>query len=181
MANAKNSSGIVERRSNTQNMGWWARSKRATRYWYLRIMRQKSSPKELAGSLALGVFIGALPIIPFQSVVVVALAFVFRVPKFAAWLATCYSNAFTMAPFYYFLFHVGDFFLPFDDLTFDPSRLEMSQLLDAGWQLFSVILAGGLLFGVPATLLTYIVSLQLIRRYRQRRAIRILSRRSRNN
>lgn len=157
---------------------WWDRLKRSSRYWYLRILRQKSTPRELAFALALGVFIGALPIIPFQSIVVIALAFVFRVNKLAAWLATCYSNAFTMAPFYYFLFLVGNFFLPFKGLQFDPSQLEMAQLIQSGWQLFSVIFAGGLIFGIPATFLTYFLSHLLIRRCRERRAIRILQKKS---
>lgn len=166
---------------STAEGGLWLRLKRSSRYWYLRILRQKSTPRELAFALALGVFIGAMPIIPFQSVVVIALAFVFRVNKLAAWLATCYSNAFTMAPFYYFLFLVGDFFLPFQGVTFDPSRLEMAQLIDSGWQLFSVIFAGGLIVGIPATLLTYFLSHFIIRRYRERRAIRILQKRSSSN
>lgn len=160
---------------------WWGRLKRSSRYWYLRVLRQKSTPRELAFALALGVFIGAMPIIPFQSVVVIALAFAFRVNKLAAWLASCYSNAFTMAPFYYFLFVVGNFFLPFKGVMFDPSRLEMAQLIESGWELFSVIFAGGLIFGIPATLLTYFLSHFIIRRYRERRAIRILQKRSSSN
>lgn len=160
-------------RNSTLEAGWWERGKRATRYWYLRIMRQKSTPKQLAFSLALGVFIGAMPIIPLQSVVVIALAFLFRVPKFAAWLATCYSNAFTMAPFYYSLYLVGEFFLPID-ATFDPGKLEMVQMIEAGWQFFTVILAGGLIVGIPATIFTYFASLFFIRRFRRRRALRML-------
>lgn len=153
---------------------WWSGSKRWTRYWYLRLMRQNSSPKNLAAACALGMFIGALPIIPFQSVVVIALAFVMRVNKLAAWLATCYSNAATMVPFYYFLFQVGKAVTPFKDVSFDPSHLEMTQLIDAGWRVFMVMFAGGLAFGIPATIATYFLSLFVIRRYRERRAIRLL-------
>lgn len=155
---------------------WWTRTKRWTRYWYLRLMRQNSSPRNLAAAMALGMFIGAMPIIPFQSVVVIALAFVMRVNKLAAWLATCYSNAATMVPFYYFLYMVGSAVTPFD-VAFDPSKLEMEQLIEAGWQVFAVMFAGGLAFGIPATILTYFLSLFIIRRYRQRRALRLLRKR----
>jgi uncharacterized protein (DUF2062 family) len=153
---------------------WWAGSKRWLRFWYLRLMRQNSSPKNLAAALALGVFIGALPIIPFQSVVVIALAFAFRVNKLAAWLATCYSNAATMVPFYYFLFVIGKAVTPFANVNFDPSNLGMDQLIAAGWDAFMVMLAGGLAFGIPATVATYFISLFIIRRYRRRRAICLL-------
>ena len=153
---------------------WWSGSKRWTRYWFLRLMRQNSSPKNLATACALGMFIGALPIMPFQSVVVIALAFILRVNKLAAWLATCYSNAATMVPFYYFLFLVGRAVTPFDNVAFDPAHLEMTQLIDAGWQVFAVVLIGGLAFGIPATIATYFISLFVIRRYRERRTIRML-------
>ena len=137
-------------------------------------MRQNSSPQELAAALALGMFIGALPIIPLQSVIVIALAFVFKLNKFAAWMATNYSNALTMAPFYYFLFKVGNAVLPFEGLTLDLNKLEMAQLIESGWELYMVMFAGGLIFGIPATILTYFVSLFGIRAYRKRRALRML-------
>lgn len=155
----------------------WYGSKRWARYWYLRLMRQNSSPKNLAAACALGMFIGALPIIPFQSVVVIALAFVLRVNKLAAWVATCYSNAVTMVPFYYFLFEVGKTVTPIQDVAFDPEKLRMVDMIHAGWKVFGVMFAGGLAFGVPATIATYFLSLFVIRRYRERRAIRLLRKR----
>ncbi len=142
-------------------------------------MRQKSSPRNLAGAMALGVLVGALPIMPFQSVAVIAVAFLFRVNKLVAWLATCYSNIFTMVPFYYFLFHVGKTLLPFENVTFDPNRLEMEQLLEAGWGMFSVMLSGGLIVGIPAALLTYFLTLYFVRAYRRRRALYLLKKRTR--
>lgn len=160
--------------------GWWGKTKRWTRYWYLRVMRQNSSPKELASALALGMFIGALPIIPLQSVIVVALAFVFKLNKLAAWMATNYSNAVTMAPFYYFLFMVGKTVVPYDGQPLDLNRLEMVQIIESGWDLYVVMFAGGLVFGIPATILTYFVSLYGIRAYRKRRAIKLLRKRTGN-
>lgn len=157
---------------------WWVGSKRWTRYWYLRVMRQKSTPKQLAAALALGMFIGALPIMPLQSVVVVALAFVFRLNKLAAWLATCYSNAATMAPFYYFLFRVGETVTHVEGVALNLDRLEMVQLIDSGWDLFMVMFTGGLVFGIPATIITYFISLYGIRAYRKRRALYLLRKRT---
>nr|WP_321257009.1 DUF2062 domain-containing protein [uncultured Pseudodesulfovibrio sp.] len=165
-------------REKKSNRDWWTGSKRWIRYWYLRLMRQNSSPKNLAAACALGMFIGAMPIIPFQSVVVIALAFVMRVNKLAAWLATCYSNAATMVPFYYFLFIVGSTVAPFDNIVFDPQHLEMTQLIASGWKVFAVMFIGGLAFGIPATIATYFISLFVIRRYRERRAIRMLRNKS---
>lgn len=171
---------LPEKLVRVMKSDWWTGSKRWIKYWYLRLMRQNSSPKNLAAAMALGMFIGALPIIPFQSIVVVALAFVLRVNKLAAWLATCYSNAATMVPFYYFLYEIGSSVTPFHNVVFDPKNLEMEQMISSGWDVFIVMFAGGLTFGIPATILTYFLSLLIIRRYRQRRAIRLLRKRTGN-
>ncbi|MGE4554120.1 MAG: DUF2062 domain-containing protein [Desulfovibrionaceae bacterium] len=157
---------------------WWRRQARCSRYWYLRVVRQHASAHNIARGLALGVFIGALPIIPFQSVVVIALAFLLRTNKFAAWLATCYSNVFTLVPFYYFLYRVGELVVPVQGLVFDPQHLTMRDLITAGWDLFGVMMLGGVVFGVPATVLTYFVSLKAVQRYRQMKSERRARRRA---
>lgn len=158
-----------QRMSAERRRRWWTRTKRLTRYWYLRIIRQNASARNIALGLALGVFIGALPIIPFQTIAVVALAFLFRTNKLSAWLATCYSNVFTMVPFYSFLFVVGKLVVPFEGVTFDPAHLSMKELIATGWDAFLVMTAGGVVFGVVAAALTYFVSLQAVRRYRKLR------------
>lgn len=151
---------------------------RCSRYWYLRVVRQHASAHNIARGLALGVFIGALPIIPFQSVVVIALAFVLHTNKFSAWLATCYSNVFTLVPFYYFLYRVGILVVPVQGLVFDPKHLGMRELIAAGWDLFGVMMLGGVLFGVPATVITYFVSLKAVQRYRHMKSERRARRRA---
>ena len=69
---------------------------------------------------------------------------------------------------------IGKAVTPFEGVIFDPGKLEMEQLVNAGWELFMVMFAGGLVFGIPATAATYFLSLIIIRRYRQGRAIRLL-------
>lgn len=158
----------------------WTRLKRAARYWYLRVIRQQASARSIALGLAVGVFVGALPIIPLQTVTLIPLAFIFRVNFFSAWLATCYSNVATMVPFYTLLFIIGKACLPVGDISFDPSKLEMMQLIETGWDVFLVMLAGGLIFGLPASFLTYFSSLKAIRRYRRIQVERRLNRKQQN-
>lgn len=154
----------------------WTRLTRLSRYWYLRVIRQGATPHNIALGLALGVFVGALPIIPFQTFTIIALAFIFRTNKLSAWLATCYSNLATMVPFYTFLFFVGKTVLPVGDIAFDPKKLEMMQLIGTGWDVFLVMCAGGVIFGVPAAALMYFLSLRAITRFRRLRHDRRRSR-----
>ena len=152
----------------TQLSGW-RRFLRWSKYWYLRVVRQHASAHTTARGICLGFVIGALPIIPFQTVAAILLAFLFKTNKLVTWLATCYSNVFTMVPFYYFLYRIGMFIFPFNNVPFDPKHLEMAELIRAGWDLFLVMVAGGVVFGAVGGTILYFVTLHSIRRFRHLR------------
>ncbi|GAB7080701.1 DUF2062 domain-containing protein [Megalodesulfovibrio paquesii] len=152
------------------------RSKRFARHSWLKLLRLKTSAHSIALGSAIGIFIGFLPIIPFQSVAAIALAFIFRANKFAAWIFTFISNPANMVPFYAMLFFVGKFVTPFDGLVFDPNNLAMKELLEKGLEFFIVMVAGGVILGVPAAVVTYLIVLNAVLGYRKRRAARLLRR-----
>ena len=150
--------------------------KRFSRYWYLRVLRIQASPHNIAIGLAAGVFIGLLPVLPFQTILAVALAFVVRGSKIAAALGTWVSNPLNWVPCYLAFYHVGTLVLPFDVPPLDMSRVEMAQLFESGWRLFAVMMTGGLIIAIPSALLSYVVAYRLISAYRRRKAARIAAR-----
>lgn len=150
--------------------------KRFSRYWYLRVLRIQASPHNIAIGLAAGVFIGLLPVLPFQTVLAVALAFVVRGSKIAAALGTWVSNPLNWVPCYLAFYHVGTLVLPFDVPPLDMSRVEMAQLFESGWRLFAVMMTGGLVIAIPSSLLSYFVAYRLISAYRRRKAARVAAR-----
>lgn len=154
------------------------RLRRWARYQYLRVLRQKASPHNIALGVALGVFVGFLPIIPFQTVAVLALAFLFRGNKVAAAISTVISNPFNVIPFYTLLYMVGRVFLPLEVPDFDPGRLEMRELIATGWDFFAIMCVGGVVLGVPAFFLSYFATRKGIMAYRERKALRLLRRRN---
>jgi hypothetical protein len=173
---ANGEKGVTERTRKEHRL--WERFKRSARYWFLRVVRLRATPHNIALGVALGIFIGCMPIIPFQSVAVITLAFIFRANKLAAWLATFISNPLDMIPFYYMLFLVGNTVLPFQGMQFDPSNLSMEGLLNTGVDAFLVMVTGGLILGIPGSIGSYFATLWIVKRYRARRALRLLRKRT---
>ncbi len=156
-------------------MSKWDAVKRSLRYNYLKIMRLKASTHAVALGLAVGVFVGFLPVIPFQTVIALTLAFLVRGSKIPAALGTWVSNPVNMIPFYAMLFYVGRFLLPgveTPELNFH--HLELESMIHQGWGLVVVMFVGGLVLGIPAAFVTYVVTFRAVNSYRQKRMIRLI-------
>lgn len=152
----------------------WETFKRTLRYNYLRVMRLKASTHSVAMGLAVGVFVGFLPVIPFQTIVALSLAFVFRASKIPAALGTWISNPVNLIPFYTMLYYVGRMIMPVDTPELDFHHLELKAMIEQGWGLVVVMFTGGLILGVPGAFITYILTFKAVNRYRQKRMIRLI-------
>ena len=62
----------------------WVRWKRSLRLLYLRLMRLKGQPGEVAGGMAIGVFVGMTPTVPLHTVLAVSIAYLLKKSKLAA-------------------------------------------------------------------------------------------------
>lgn len=161
-------------------MNAYTRIKRLIRYNYLKVLRLKTSSHSIALGLALGAFGGclpALPAIPLQSLVGLALAFIFRASKIAALLGTWVSNPFNWVFFYWAEYKIGSLIIPLD-IKIDPLSMNIQELVSLGAKGILVLMIGGAILGIPIGLLTYAISLPLIRSYRKRRALRLLRKRT---
>ena len=147
--------------------------KRFIRYWYLRLVRIQASPHAIALGLAVGVFVGLLPVVPFQILIAVPIAFVLRGSKIAAALGTWVSNPLNWVPVYMLFYYVGKAIVPFEVPPFDPSQLEMKRLFAMGWQFFAVMMVGGLVVAIPSAIVSYFIALKGVRVYRARRKARL--------
>jgi hypothetical protein len=154
------------------------RLRRILRFNYLKLIRLKTSAHSIALGAALGIFVGFLPIIPFQTPSVLVLAFALRANKVAAMACTWVSNVVNMIPFYTMLYVVGRWVLPLE-VNFSPSHLELMEMLTQGWQLVAVMSVGGIVLGLPSAVIMYFLSRWAVLAYRRRRALRMLRRRTR--
>lgn len=142
------------------------------RYWYLKLSRIRESPNSVAMGLAVGVFVGCLPIIPFQTVAALGVAFIFRCSKIAAALGTWITNP-LYAPFvYYGLYLVGKMIIPVGKKEFEPEDLTLMNIVGMGWDFFLLMMFGGFVVGLILSFATYMVSVRLVRVYHNKRADR---------
>lgn len=163
-------------RPQDEKQGLLNRLKRFLRFWRLRLVRIQATPHNIAIGLASGVFIGLLPVLPFQTVLAIALAFAVRGSKIAAALGTWVSNPLNWVPLYLLFYKIGKCVVPFEVPHFRPSELEMTQMLEVGWKFFAAMLAGGLIIALPSAALSYFVCKKLIAVYQERKAARRLCR-----
>ncbi len=145
---------------------------RFIRFWYLRLLRIKATPHTIAMGLAAGVFVGLLPVLPFQTIIAVALAFVVRGSKIAAALGTWISNPLNWVPLYMLFYHLGKKVIHLNVPAFNPQQLEMAQMLDVGWKFFAVMMAGGLIIALPSAILSYFLAYKGVTLYRRKKAKR---------
>ena len=80
-------------------------------YWWQEFQRQlrelRGRPHELSLGIAIGVFIGVTPTIPFHTILAVALAGLLRASKLAAALGVWVANPLTIPVLYYTSYQLG--------------------------------------------------------------------------
>jgi len=149
--------------------------KRLIHYWYLRLIRIQATSHHIALGLAVGVFAGLLPIVPFQIAVAVTLALIVRGNKIAAVLGTWVINPFNLVPFYVMCYYIGKTVVPFAIQPFDCTRLEITCMFELGWELCTAMIVGGLVVAVPGAIIAYIAAYKGITLYRKRKTTQTTS------
>jgi len=126
--------------------------------------------------MALGVFSGMMPILPFQTVLAVALALLLRGSKITAALGTWVSNPLNWYFLYYYSYILGAQILglPEKNDVFssimiairsgEGSMVVLRETLGAGGMFASAFLLGGLVMGFVAALPSYLLFLFIFKR-----------------
>jgi uncharacterized protein (DUF2062 family) len=148
---------------------------RQIKYYYLRFIRLRGEPHELALGMAFGVFAGMMPIMPFQIAAAVTLAIFFKGSKIAAALGTWISNPLNWYFIYYCNYKLGAFILrlPGDNEIFssvmsaiqagEDSMVIVGKILGAGGVGLAAFLTGGLVMGIVAAVPSYFIFLPISR------------------
>jgi len=133
--------------------------KKRSRQFYDKFISLQGEPTQIAGGLAIGVFVGATPTIPFHTVIIVLLGLVFRQNITAAYMGSwIISNPLTIPLFYLSQYELGRFLLGMEHCHFAFADYSLSTVMSLGWEIFLPLLTGGILmaplFAVPAFFIT---------------------------
>lgn len=141
-----------------------------------RIFIEDNSAHSIAMGLALGVFIGILPIFGFQMIPAVALSIRFKINKLASAVGVWVTNPLTVIPIYLFNYWVGASLFP----RLSRNIGEFKELLTSGhfdWQVlwnmgYSALLPlclGSLINAIVSSVIVYFLSKLSINSWNHRR------------
>ena len=115
----------------------------------------KGEPSQIAAGLALGVFVGVTPTIPFHTALIIVLGLLFRQNITAGYLGSwMISNPLTIPPLYVSQYELGRFLLGMERCRFELADYSIGAIAALGREILLPLLAGGILmapiFAVPA-------------------------------
>jgi hypothetical protein len=143
--------------------------RRKIRYFYLRFRRLPGDPRKIAWGMALGVFIGVTPTIPFHMISALALAHLFGFSRVAAVMGCWFCNPLTIPIFYYASFKIGKWLLYPDHPLVLPETFDLRELLRLGWDINLALQTGGVILALPFGAAAYFLTLWAVKRYRQQK------------
>ena len=134
--------------------------KKRIRYFHDKFISLKGEPKAIAMGMAIGVFVGVTPTIPFHTALLVVIAVLFKRNVTAAYLGSwVISNPITIPVFYFTQYELGRHLLGIAPTDFNLAGLALQHIVSIGWHIAIPLLLGGIimapLFAVPAYFITH--------------------------
>lgn len=167
----------------TKKASWYDLRGQFLQIWN-KLLKLNDSPHDIALGLALGIFIGFLPIMGIQMAVVLVFVIPFRkANKIAAVAGVWISNPLTVIPIYAFIYWIGTFFYPsemvltatdvkermMNVVNLDGFVDQTAAFLGLGADIFLPMCIGGAVVGLIAMVPTYIFTRLFFTSYQKRK------------
>jgi uncharacterized protein (DUF2062 family) len=136
-----------------------------------RAKKLDGDPHYVAMGMAIGVFVGVTPTMPFHTVLAVGLAFLFRGSKAAAALGVWFSNPVTAPFFYVGSYKVGKYLLG-NSVPFNLKYESLLELAHLGLDVTIALIAGGIILGILPGIASYLVTRKIFTTIRSKRAMK---------
>lgn len=136
-----------------------------------RVKNLKGDPTYVAKGMAIGVFIGVTPTIPFHTAIALALAFIFKASKPAAIVGVWFSNPVTIPLLYFGSYKVGTLLFRIE-ISVDLKGMPISEILEMGAEVTAAIMCGGIIIGIPFGIAAFFITRSVFHRLQLRRKAR---------
>ncbi len=124
--------------------------------------------------MAIGIFVGFLPIIPGQALTAVAFCFLFRSNKFAGIIGTnIFTSWLTAFPVFYLNHFIGKLFIDvnisYSNFISLFTNFSLKNIADFGLDLFLAITIGGTIVGIVSYIPVYLITKKLVINFKNRK------------
>ena len=146
------------------------------KYYFLLMVRKEDPPERIAHGLAMGIFIGFLPIIPLQTLTIIVLCTFFKTNKLAGIIGTnIFTNPFNAIATFYGVHFLGRIFI-LHDFTYETfknlfTQISVQNIAEFGKELltlFTMVTIGGVIMGIISYPIIYFLSYKYIVRKRKK-------------
>jgi len=141
------------------------------RFIYEQFISLKGTPHHIACGMAIGVFVGITPTIPFHTVLAAVFSVAFRKNFTAACLGTwIVSNPVTIPVLYFSQYHLGNILLPESIMIGHPLAVtaSMASVIQSSSDFMGPLLAGGLLMAPLFAVPSYFITRRIVQAVRMR-------------
>jgi uncharacterized protein len=123
--------------------------------FYQQFISLKGEPAAIASGLAIGVFVGVTPTIPFHTAIIVIVSLLLKQNLTAAYLGSwIISNPITIPFFYLSEYQLGRLLLDMGPHPFAFADYSLTTIVAAGWDILLPLQMGGIVmapfFAIPA-------------------------------
>ncbi len=134
---------------------------------YRHFFHLKGKPEEVAGGVAIGVFVGISPTVPFHSLLTIGISLLTGKSKLAAFLGSAIANPVTLPLIYFLDYKIGRLLIgsKAPDLAF--SKFSVSHLLSVGTHLIFPLFLGSVVLGGILSISAYFIARRLVVVYRK--------------
>jgi len=129
--------------------------RRRCKDFYDRFISLKGEPANIAMGMAIGVFIGVTPTIPFHTAMIIATGVLFKQNITAGYLGSwLISNPVTIPLLYFSQYELGRLILGLQKSAWAMNDYSLESVMSLGWHILFPLLIGGIItapfFAVPA-------------------------------
>ena len=141
--------------------------KRASLFYFLKLVRVKDTQNKLAIGFACGSMVSFTPFIGFHFFLAVIFAYILRGNIVDSLIGTFIGNPFTFPFIWIFIYKVGNIFFK-NDQNFSL-ELTFQSLFDQGYDILIPMLIGSLIVSIPIWLISYYTVKFLILSFKKRK------------